>query len=63
MKRYHVETTPDSDYDLSRHFDYIYTNLQNMTVVPGTSGGTRAAELLASFFVAEDDSMTVVPGT
>ena len=34
-----------------------------MTPVPGTSGGTRAAELLASFFVAEDDSMTVVPGT
>ena len=29
MKRYHVETTPDSDYDLSRHFDHIYTNLQN----------------------------------
>ena len=29
MKRYHVETTPDSDYDLSRHFDYIYTKLQN----------------------------------
>ena len=63
MKRYHVETTPDSDYDLSRHFDYIYTNLQNMTVVPGTSGGARAAEPLASFFVAEDDSLTVVPGT
>ena len=33
MKRYHVETTPDSDYDLSRHFDYIYTNLQNEQAV------------------------------
>lgn len=34
-----------------------------MTTVPGTSGGARAAEPIASFFVAEEDSMTVVPGT
>ena len=37
--------------------------VSNMPPVPGTSGGTRVAETLASFFVAEDDSMTVVPGT
>ena len=34
-----------------------------MPPVPGTSGGARAAETLESFFVAEDDSMTVVLGT